>query len=50
MLLCRKDCYFPKSAHWVELNNLNEGRKMNVNAYDSEFHALQSLGIQFLLP
>ena len=23
---------------------------MRINVYDSEFHALQSLGIQFLLP
>ena len=29
---------------------LNEGRKMRINVYDSEFHALQSSGTQFLLP
>ena len=29
---------------------LNEGRKMRINVHDSEFYALQSSGIQFLLP
>ena len=29
---------------------LNEGKKMKTNVYNSEFHALQSSGIQFSLP
>ena len=29
---------------------LKEDRKMRINDYNSEFHALQSSGTQFLLP